>query len=147
MSDLDEAKRWLAQAAVDLQTAEDNVQTHPYAACFFGQQAAEKATNAFAIAETGNYQRIHDILGALKASPALQHLIQPQDATFLDAFYITTRYPDAWPGGIPGERFSPEQAREALEKAAGIVGVGTQLLAALEREAGSRDADGSDVSR
>jgi hypothetical protein len=81
LSDLDEAKRCLAQAATDLQTEEDNVQTHPYAACFFGQQAAKKATKAIAIVDTGNYQRMHDILGPLKASPTLQHLIQPQDAT------------------------------------------------------------------
>jgi HEPN domain-containing protein len=135
MSDLDEAKRWLTQAAMDLKTAEDNMTMHPYASCFFSQQAAEKATNAFSIAEAGNYTRAHDIMGTLKSLPALQRLIAMQDATLLDSFYIATRYPDAWPGGIPAERFSPEQAREAFERASGIVGVCARLLAALEQEA------------
>ncbi len=136
MTDLDEAKRWLLQGAMDLKTAEDNAEAHPYAACFFSQQAAEKATKAFTIAEAGNYQRTHDILSTLKASPALKELIQLRDATLLDAFYISTRYPDAWPGGIPAERFTPEQAREAVGSASGILAVCTKLLAALEAAAG-----------
>lgn len=141
MSDLDEAKRWLAQAALDLETAEDNVRMHPYAACFFSQQAAEKATKAFSIAEAGDYRRTHDILGALKALPALQKLIRMQDATMLDSFYIGTRYPDAWPGGIPGERFSREQAQAAAKHASDIVGICSQLLADLEKAASQPDLD------
>ena len=132
MSDLDEAKRWLAQAALDLQTAEDNVRMHPYVACFFSQQAAEKATKAISIAEAGDYKRNHDILGTLKAVPVLQSLIRMQDATFLDSFYIATRYPDAWPGGIPGERFSLEQAEEAVKRASAIVGICAHLLVEFE---------------
>ena len=42
----------------------------------------------------------------------------------------TARHPDAWPAAIPAERFSPEQTREALARAAGIVSVRTQPLAA-----------------
>ena len=133
MNDLDEANRWLAQAALDLKTAEDNASSHPYAACFFSQQAAEKATKAFSIAEAGDYKRAHDIMGTLKTVAALQDLVSMQDATLLDSFYIATRYPDAWPGGIPGERFSPEQAQEALVKATSIVGVCAKLLAELEK--------------
>ncbi|MCL6563581.1 MAG: HEPN domain-containing protein [Firmicutes bacterium] len=141
MSELDEAKRWLAQAAVDLKTAEDNIQLHPYAACFFSQQAAEKAVKAFSIAESGTYPRAHDIMGALKALPALQDLIPMQDAILLDSFYIGTRYPDAWPGGTPAERFSQEQAQEAFQRASNIVGVCAQLLAEFERAAGEPPGD------
>jgi HEPN domain-containing protein len=141
MSDLDEAKRWLAQAALDLQTAMDNIEMHPYAACFFSQQAAEKATKSFPIAEAGDYKRSHDILGNLKSSQALQDLIALQDATLLDSFYISTRYPDAWPGGIPGERYSVEQARQAVEKASGIVAVCTHLLAELEAQSSENVSD------
>ena len=135
MGDLDEAKRWLAQAALDLKTAEDTAANHPAAACFYCQQAAEKATKAFSIAETGEYKRAHDIMGTMKAVPALQALMNFQDATLLDSFYTTTRYPDAWPGGIPGERFTADQAREAVSKATQIVGVCAQVIAALESEA------------
>lgn len=138
MSHLSEAKRWLAQAAFDLQTAADNTTTHPYAACFFSQQAAAKATKSFSIAEAGDYKRSHDIMGNIKASKALQDLIAMQDATLLDSFYISTRYPDAWPGGIPGERYTVEQARQTVEKASGILGICTQLLAELETQ--SEDA-------
>lgn len=144
MGDLDEAKRWLAQAAVDLKTAEDNIQLHPYAACFFSQQAAEKAVEAFSMAESGTYPRAHDIMGAVKSLPALQDLIAIQDAILLDSFYIGTRYPDAWPGGTPAERFSPEQAREAFRLASNIVGVCARLLAEFERAAGEGINDGSE---
>ena len=141
-SDLDEAKRWLAQAALDLQTAVDNVATHPYAACFFSQQAAEKATESFSIAEAGDYKRSHDIMGNLQSSQALRDLIAMQDATLLDSFYISTRYPDAWPGGVPGERHTAEQARQAVEKASGILGVCMQLLTELEAQSSPGASDG-----
>ena len=77
-------------------------------------------------------------MGNIKASKALQDLIAMQDATLLDSFYISTRYPDAWPGGIPGERYTVEQARQTVEKASGILGICTQLLAELETQ--SEDA-------
>lgn len=136
MADLDEAKRWLLQGAMDLETAEDNVDSHPYAACFFSQQAAEKAAKAFMLAEAGQFQRTHDILSTLKASPALRQVIQLRDASLLDAFYISTRYPDAWPGGVPAERFTAEQAREAVASASGILAVCGKLIASLEAAAG-----------
>lgn len=35
----------------------------------------------------------------------------------LDQYYIPTRYPDALPGGIPSDVFTPEQAAEAIDRA------------------------------
>ena len=35
----------------------------------------------------------------------------------LDQFYMSSRYPDALPGGAPFEMFTEEQAQSALEKA------------------------------
>ena len=135
---------------MDLKTAQDNVQTHPYAACFFSQQAAEKALKALAIGEAGTYPRAHDLMGTLKSLPGLQNLIRWQDVTLLDSFDIATRYPDAWPGGIPAERFTPEQAREAYDRAAETVDTCTRLLARWEKadaDAAGGDAEGPDTNQ
>lgn len=80
-------------------------------------------------------------MGNLQSSQALRDLIAMQDATLLDSFYISTRYPDAWPGGVPGERYTEEQARQAVEKASGILGVCTQLLTHLEAQSAPGASD------
>lgn len=37
-----------------------------------------------------------------------------RDAELLSRFYLTTRDPDAVPGGVPGERFTADDATDAL---------------------------------
>lgn len=141
MMDLDEAKRWIAQAAADLRVAQDNISMHPYASCFFSQQASEKAAAARSIAESGAIPAARGIAAAFRAAPPLRRLIAEEDAGWLDAFQTAALYPDAWPGGIPAERFFPEQDQEAFQRASNIVGVCARLVVEFERAAGEAHRD------
>lgn len=47
----------------------------------------------------------------------------------LDKFYITTRYPNGLPDGVPADAYTDEEAAGAIEKASGILDVVQQRLA------------------
>ncbi|MBT9258277.1 MAG: HEPN domain-containing protein, partial [Clostridiales bacterium] len=61
MNATDEARRWLEQARIDLDAAKSNKASHPYAACFLAQQAAEKAMKAVQLACTGTIARTYSL--------------------------------------------------------------------------------------
>ena len=42
--------------------------------------------------------------------------------SFLDSFYLSTRYPDAPPGGIPAKAFSSDAAQTAVNLATEVIG-------------------------
>lgn len=50
----------------------------------------------------------------------------------LARFYLPTRYPDALPGGVPGDRFSAEDVAAACEDAAGLLATVDSTWTALE---------------
>lgn len=53
-----------------------------------------------------------------------------EKARSLDAFYVVTRYPDAFPAGAPAEHYGPLQSREATAHASEILTfVRTQMAA------------------
>ncbi len=102
MTDLEEAGFWLEQAAVDLQVAEELQEKFPAAACFHAQQAAQKAVKSICYAGGigGNATRAHylnDLYRLLEGLAPLRALLPPlEEVSALDAFYVPTRYPDAW---------------------------------------------------
>jgi HEPN domain-containing protein len=128
MSDASAARRWLDQAMADLHTATDLVQGHPYAACFFAQQAAEKAIKAVQIASTGMLPRTHSVVRLLDLAQELQQLVERRRAADLDRLYTETRYPDALPDTIPAEYFTPEHAGEAIAHASRILQAASAAL-------------------
>lgn len=114
---LEEARRWLAQAHYDAAAAALNAREGFAAlACFLAQQAAEKALKAYLHAQGERAVVSH-------ATYLLVRRCQEYDPSFadlqddcrrLDQYYIPTRYPNGLPGGVPHEVYSRQQADEAI---------------------------------
>ncbi|RLI08851.1 DNA-binding protein [Candidatus Bathyarchaeota archaeon] len=117
---------WLREAEDDLATALDLLKLHRYSkACFFAQQAAERARKALLMRKAGLYVHTHSVVKLLQL--ASQHGISVPEGLFrrgelLDRLYVPTRYPNAWPGGAPSEHYNEEDAREAIENAKAVLG-------------------------
>ena len=127
------SKDWFAQAKNDLSWAEETLKAGHFAqACFVCQQAAEKAVKSLAISRGVDQIRSHsvfEITDELEIDGNLKKIAQR-----LDQYYISTRYPDAFPSGAPFQFFTEEQAREALAFAEEFIdAVATMLEVADER--------------
>ena len=125
-----EANRWLSQAQHDLRASEINRREgFPEIACFLAQQAAEKALKAYLHAQG---ERV--VVG--HATHLLIRRCAHYDQTFddlldacrtLDQYYISTRYPNSLPDGIPHEVYTAAQAGDAIDLAGQVL----ELVAAL----------------
>ena len=108
------ADDWYNQAENDLLWAQDTLKSGHYAqACFVCQQAAEKATKSLALYRGYDQIKSHsiyEIITGLGINDELKTIAQR-----LDQYYISTRYPDAFPSGAPFQFFTKEQADEAFE--------------------------------
>lgn len=104
---------WLRQAEDDLLWAKDTLEKKRYAqACFTAQQVGEKALKALALHlgyDSIRSHSIREIAEALEINGDIANM-----AKRLDLYYISARYPDAFPSGAPFEYFTPDQAEEAV---------------------------------
>lgn len=126
-----EAERWLAAGREDLEYARYAADGgHHAPACFFAQQAAEKAIKA-----------VHYLNGARAVIGhnlrALIEQLEPREATLdslidgareLDLFYVATRYPNGLDAGTPGQAFAEPQSERALDLSIRFVDAVTGLL-------------------
>ena len=137
--DIDEARRWLRQAEVDLEamnvllaSGRDILSGH---VCFMAHEVAEKALKAGMYAACGlamgDLHR-HD-LGPLahnlcfeRSTTVTSQLIRL--AAKLEQYYLDPRFPNRCISGIPAEKFSPFQAKEAKVTAECIVNIIKKLL-------------------
>ncbi|GAB4373285.1 MAG: HEPN domain-containing protein [Spirochaetales bacterium] len=107
------ARDWFKQAQDDLCWAEDTFKAGHFAqTCFITQQVGEKALKAVALYRGYTQIKSHSILEiarALEVNGEIERI-----AKRLDQYYISTRYPDAFPAGAPFEYYTEEQASEAL---------------------------------
>lgn len=111
------AQRWLRQAEDDLQAAQALLAAGKYAqACFFAQQAAERALKAF-------WHQVdldpwgHSVYRLINQLPT--EVREPLEsleeiALILDKLYIPTRYPDALGELTPAEAYTRPEADQAL---------------------------------
>lgn len=111
---------WYRQAEEDLRWVKDTLSAERYSqVCFICQQTAKKALKAVALSKGYLQVRSHSILEiarALKINGEIERI-----AMRLDQYYISARYPDAFPAGAPFEYFTKDQAEEALLFAEKIV--------------------------
>lgn len=107
---------WWEQALDDCDTFHVlSATTQHAAACFFAQQAAEKAVKAV-LASRHQKPWGHSILHLVKG---LDEATPVDAARKLDFYYVPTRYPDAFPEGSASEHFTSsdvDRARESLEE-------------------------------
>ncbi len=126
-----EADRWLRQARDDLEAAQVLAEANRYAqACFWSQQAAEKALKAL-------WFRLdldpwgHSVTRLVRELPeenrtAFSPLLDA--ALYLDKLYIPTRYPDAIAELTPAEAYTKAETATALAHARAFLDeVTTQL--------------------
>jgi HEPN domain-containing protein len=107
---MDSWRAWWDQALDDRETFRILQHTSQHAAaCFFAQQAAEKAVKAVVTREHGRpwgHSILH-LMRDLASEP-------PLDAgRRLDFFYVPTRYPDAFPEGSASEHFTGDDVTRA----------------------------------
>jgi HEPN domain-containing protein len=126
-----EAERWLAAAREDLEYARHAVSGgHHAPACFFGQQAAEKAVKAVHFDHGARAVIGHNLRALIERldprSPALDALLDA--ARELDLLYVPTRYPNGLETGTPAQAFSEAQSKRALDLAARFVEAATAAL-------------------
>ena len=115
-----DSKRWLEQAKYDLFTSQWNVKGDLYSpACFWAQQAAEKAAKAYLYAKGERYVLGHSVAELLERcrSHGRDFKSLVPIGAFLDRFYIPTRYPNGLPGGIPAHAYRKRDAMEAIKMA------------------------------
>lgn len=110
------ADDWLRQAENDLEWAQHSFAGGFYAqTCFVAQQAGEKALKAFCYSQGLDTIRSHSLYQIVKALQENDRL--EAHAKLLDLYYISARYPDAFPAGAPFEMLTHEQAQQALQAA------------------------------
>lgn len=113
------SERWLKFAEEDLRMAELARDEGLHAqACFHAQQVAEKILKGWLRAKGRTPPRTHsivDLAGLAKKEGLPKDLARRLSA--LDAFYLTTRYPDAVPSDKdrPGRSDSGDALRLAVE--------------------------------
>ena len=116
----DRSADWLRQAKDDLEWMRDTLNAGRWAqCCFTAQQTAEKAVRALALHRGYDKVKSHSITEICREL-GIDGEIQRR-AKRLDLYYISARYPDAFPSGAPFEYFTQDQAAEAASFAEFIV--------------------------
>jgi HEPN domain-containing protein len=113
-----EAGRWLTEAQEELRTAEWDLKGERYsAACFWAQQAVEKALKGFLTLHTDRALYEHSLVALVRAAAEHDASLGSLESTcaLLDRYYIVTRYPNGLPTpAVPSQSFSAQEAAEAV---------------------------------
>jgi HEPN domain-containing protein len=120
-----QASRWLATSKDDLEAGRILMDAGKTAqACFFFQQAGEKAVKAlwyFLDLDPWGHS-VKKLISGLPESEDLLPVRSCADkAALLDKYYIPTRYPNGLPDLTPGEVYTFEDAERGLEAATLII--------------------------
>jgi HEPN domain-containing protein len=124
---IEEARRWLATAEDDLDSARILKKEGKFAhSCFHAQQAGEKAIKAvwyFADADPWGHSIKKLIEDLQEVNARLFRSVKPliQSGAVLDRFYVPTRYPNGLPEITPKEAFFNEDAEASLKSSAAIL--------------------------
>jgi HEPN domain-containing protein len=117
------AASWLAAAERDLRGGHAMLAVEPSLAAFHAQQAAEKALKAMLVLVLDDHPRTHAATTLVREliayDPSMAAL--EADASALDLYYLTSRYPDAVGDVDPGNVIALDDAERALARAERIV--------------------------
>ncbi|MCF8079438.1 MAG: HEPN domain-containing protein [Desulfobacterales bacterium] len=119
--DRHEAGRWLQTAREDLDAAHALLEKGFYShACFLAQQAAEKAVKAlwYSIGEDPWGHSVQKLASEIPEA-SLRECMSGlgETGSFLDRFYIPTRYPNGLPDLTPAKVYFKQDAEQALSAA------------------------------
>jgi len=120
---MDRSEDWLGQAERDLEFAKTAASTgHHEWAAFIAQQSAEKAVKALVQSLHGAV-RGHSITEILRKLPPAVGIDEDllDSAQELDKVYVTSRYPNGFGSGKPGDYFNGRNSRELLDHARRIL--------------------------
>lgn len=123
-SPLEEGRRWLEQAEVDLKWARDLTERGGYhIACFLAYQVGEKALKAFLYAQGQEIVLGHSIERLCNAAGRFDPVFTDRVKrwSILDGHYVPTRYPNSLPDSIPARVYTQDAAAEAVALADEIV--------------------------
>lgn len=109
---------WLLHSENDLKTAKAVIKEGiTNNACFHAHQTVEKCLKAVILLNENEIPKVHDLpflVGkARKYEPEVSQF--EQACRFLNQFYISTRYPDAFPGSVAEGFPSKQDAQKAIE--------------------------------
>jgi HEPN domain-containing protein len=119
-----ESERWINQALKDLDDAKFNLSGKRYnVACFLAQQSAEKSLKAYLFYAGADEVWGHSVGELCSDASNFDKDFEKikRECSLLDKYYITTRYPNALPGGIPSEVFDREDAEKAISIAEKVI--------------------------
>jgi len=126
---LEEGKRWLAQAQRDLTDAEILLDAQSYASsCFHTQQAAEKAVKGFLYSQGIRAIISHSVTKLISECARIDGGFADftEAGKELDRHYIGSRYPNFYAEGTASEYYTQEMAEKCLKYA-------TSILKSVER--------------
>jgi HEPN domain-containing protein len=116
---LPEGSRWIRAAADDLDAARSLLEGGYYHLCaFHAQQAAEKALKGL-LRLLGRVPWGHNCFDLLTQVDSLLSGFETPPVLFdaaqrLDSHYIPSRYPDAFPVGVPADHYDEQTASQAI---------------------------------
>ena len=114
---------WWHQAERDIRHAEHALEDADFEwSAFASHQAAEKAVKALILSRGGEPWG-HSVTRLVQALP--EDVKAPEAAVNaakrLDKHYIPARYPNGFDAGFPGELYTEDEARKALEDARSLI--------------------------
>ncbi|MHA1328534.1 MAG: HEPN domain-containing protein [Promethearchaeota archaeon] len=121
-----EAERWFLQAKDEFNDADELRKMKKfYLALFHFQQAAEKALKAFLYLklEAAEVFYTHSIMNLLNMAIQVDSEFEKvKSSKKLDQYYISTRYPNGLPGGVPSRFYDdPDEAESAMILAKNLI--------------------------
>jgi len=122
----EEALRWLIQAKDEFKDADTlRKMERYYLALFHFQQAAEKALKAFLYVHVKSVKVFytHSIAELVKLAIDIDSdFKEVERSKKLDQYYISTRYPNGLPGGVPSKYYDdPDEAKNAKVLAENVI--------------------------
>ena len=131
---VEEGQRWLDQAVEDLKWAKDIGGRGGYhISCFLAQQVGEKALKAFLYAMGEEIVLGHSVERLCSSAAGFDKEFAEKVKTWsiLDGYYVSTRYPNGLPDGIPANVYTSRAAVEACVLAEEAVDFVRQKIGSL----------------